>query len=103
MYKERIQDYKKAKADVRILRTEFGKLEKNFRCVQKNKNLVCSGDVCGNDGLAPCKKYELTVKCPYVDCLSHRWNENHYQTYIKLCNAKMDRFLAFLNLFTRIK
>ena len=93
--------FQQARENVRVVRTEFNAQEKNFRCLD-NKNLVCAGDPCDNNGEPPkrCRQYALNVHCQDTTCPYHEWNTEHYYTYLKLCSAKWNRFGAFFNLFT---
>jgi len=100
MIGKRLKEFHQACKAVRAVRAEFNKQEKNFVCLE-NKHLVCAGDPCDNNGveIPRCRKYELSVHCPDTTCPYREWNTKHYKTYIQLCNAWMDRFEAFLNLF----
>ncbi len=104
MNKKKIQKYRDAVNTVRSLKAKFKQQEANFQCV-KNRNLVCAGDPCESNGneLKRCDKYDINMHCPYLGCPHYDWNTTHYRTYIDLCNAKMNRFLAFVNLFKRSK
>lgn len=94
------KDFRDAGRRLRDVRAEFDEQEKHFGCLD-NKNLVCAGDPCDNNGaeIPRCRKYELNVHCPETQCLYHDWNTKHYYAYVKLWNAEMDRFEAFFNLF----
>ncbi len=100
MIGKKLKEFRTSVANMRAVRAAFDEQEKHFGCLD-NKNLVCAGDPCDNNGadIPRCKKYELNVHCPDTTCPYREWNTRHYNTYIKLCNAWMDRFEAFLNLF----
>ncbi len=95
------KEFRTSVANMRAVRVEFNEQEKNFGCLERNKNLVCTGDPCDNNGveIPPCRKYELSVHCPDTTCPYREWNTKHYNTYLKLWNSGMDCFEAFLNLF----
>ena len=104
MLKDKIRDFKNAKENVRLARPEFKELEKHFGCYD-TVGAVCAGDPCDDNGgeIPCCRQYDLSVHCPYKECKNYDWNTKHYYAHIKLCNVKMDKFLAFINLFKRIK
>jgi len=94
------QEFRQACKAVRAAYAEFNKQEKHFGCLA-NKNLVCAGDPCDNNGQPPrrCGRYNLNVHCTDVTCPYREWNKMHYDTYNRLCDAWIDAFGAFLNLF----
>lgn len=95
------KDFRNSVATMRAVRAEFNDQEKHFECLDRNKNLVCAGDPCENNGveIPRCKKYEVSVRCQDTTCPYREWNTKHYNTYIKLWNVGMDCFESFLNLF----
>ena len=104
MFKQKFNTLKVANKELRAARDEFKRLERNFGCYDSWK-MVCAGNPCDNNGteIPWCNKYELTVHCPCVECRNYDWNTRHYNAYINLCNAKMARLKAFVNLFRRNK
>ncbi len=104
MLQDKIREYKNAKAKVREIRSEFNRLEKNFGCYD-TWGMLCSGNPCDSNGteIPRCRQYDINVCCQCKDCRNQDWNMRHYRAYIKLCNAKMDKFLAFVNIFKRSK
>ena len=104
MFKDKIREYKVAKTNACQAQSEFKKLEKNFSCYD-TWGMLCAGNPCENNGaeIPKCRQYDITVRCQCTECKNHDWNTQHYNAYIKLCNAKMDKFLAFVNLFKRTK
>lgn len=104
MIREKWKAFHQAGQEVRRLRAEFNNQENNFRCVA-NKNLVCAGDPCDNNGESPrhCGKYAINSRCQDTKCPYYEWNTKHYDTYLALCDAQWNRFGAFLELFVRSK
>ena len=100
MIGEKWKAFRQAGQEVRRLRAEFNNQEKHFRCLA-NKKLVAAGDPCDNNGEPPrrCRKYELNVRCPEIECPYHKWNTKRYNTYLALCDAQWNKLEAFLNLF----
>ena len=104
MFKDKIRKFKDAKENVKSVRSEFNKLEKNFGCYD-TWGMLCSGNPCDNNGveIPRCRQYDINVRCQCKECKNYDWNTRHYHAYINLCNVKMDKFLAFVNFFKRSK
>lgn len=103
MIKKKIEDIRYARKTVRDIRAQFRKQEKNFCCYDTRK-MVCCGDPCYvSPDLEPCPRYDINTRCPDKKCPMHDWNSMHYDTYIKLCDAKWELFWAYLNFFKRSK